>query len=60
MASIFYSSDPFYLQILLGIFTVINSKGSIPVAWGVMHQAGALGLITVTVFAIFVLRIKKL
>ncbi|MFZ1456560.1 MAG: COX15/CtaA family protein [Saprospiraceae bacterium] len=48
------------IQILLGIFTVINSKGSIPVALGVMHQGGALGLITVTVFAIFVLRIKKL
>ena len=48
------------LQILLGIFTVINSKGAIPVSWGVMHQAGALGLMTVTVFTIFVIRIKKL
>lgn len=35
-------------QVILGIITVIMCKGSIPVLWGVMHQAGALILLTVT------------
>jgi len=47
------------LQVFIGIFTVISSKGSIPVFWGVLHQAGALVLLTVLVFIIFVVRIKK-
>ncbi len=36
-------------QLLLGIFTVIYSKGSVPVGWGVMHQLGAFVLLTITV-----------
>ena len=47
------------LQVVIGIITVISSKGSIPVFWGVLHQAGALVLLTVLVFTIFVIRIKK-
>lgn len=38
------------IQVLLGIFTVINSIGSIPVGLGVMHQAGALLLLTIVLF----------
>lgn len=34
------------IQVLLGIFTIINCKGSIPVGLGVLHQAGALVLLT--------------
>ena len=33
------------LQAIIGIITVINCVGSIPVSWGVMHQAGAMLLI---------------
>jgi len=33
------------LQATIGIFTVINCVGSIPVGWGVLHQAGAMLLI---------------
>ena len=47
------------LQVVIGIITVISSKGTIPVFWGVLHQAGALVLLTVLVFTIFVIRIKK-
>lgn len=35
-------------QVILGIITVIMCKGTIPVLWGVLHQAGALILLTVT------------
>ncbi len=40
-----------FVQILLGILTVINSMGIIPVSWGVLHQAGALVMLS---FALFV------
>lgn len=35
------------LQFILGVITVINSKGSIPVGLGVLHQAGAVLLLAV-------------
>lgn len=38
------------LQFLLGVFTVINSIGRIPLVWGVVHQAGALLLLAVLLF----------
>ncbi len=41
------------IQILLGIMTVINCRGSIPVDWGVYHQAGALLLLTAMLFVNF-------
>ncbi|MBL0309081.1 MAG: COX15/CtaA family protein [Bacteroidetes bacterium] len=49
------NSFPFLvlLQVTIGIFTVLNCVGGIPVFWGVMHQAGAMFLIAVTVFVIF-------
>ncbi len=36
------------LQVLLGIITVIMCKGEVPVLWGVLHQGGALILLTLT------------
>ncbi len=38
------------IQVILGIITVINCKGSIPVDWGVLHQGGALLLLTAMLF----------
>ncbi len=38
------------VQFLLGVFTVINSIGRIPLLWGVVHQAGALLLLAVVLF----------
>lgn len=48
------------LQIVIGIITVVSSVGKIPILWGVLHQAGALGLVSIFVFIFFVLRIKKI
>jgi len=47
------------VQVLLGILTIVLSNGSVPVLWGVLHQAGALILLTVIVFIFFILRTKK-
>lgn len=47
------------LQVLIGVITVINSIGEIPVLWGVLHQAGALIILTIFVFVFFILRIKE-
>ena len=46
---------PFFvlLQATIGILTVLNCIGKIPVSWGVLHQAGAMLLIAETVFVIF-------
>lgn len=38
------------VQVLLGIVTVINSVGTIPVSWGVLHQATALLLLGVALY----------
>jgi heme a synthase len=43
-------------QVLLGIFTVINSKGIIPVGLGVLHQAGAILLLSAALFVHYQLR----
>ena len=48
-----------FMQVVFGIITVIKSAGSIPVLWGVLHQVGALLLLTSIVFSLFVQRIKK-
>ncbi len=47
------------LQALIGIITVQNCVGKIPVSWGVLHQAGAMLLIAATVFVIFHLQSGK-
>ena len=38
------------IQVLLGIFTVINCKGVVPVGLGVMHQGGALLLLGIALY----------
>ncbi len=54
-------SFPFFvlLQALIGILTVLNCTGSIPVFWGVLHQAGAMLLLAITVFINFHLFSKE-
>jgi cytochrome c oxidase assembly protein subunit 15 len=44
------------LQAVIGIVTVINCTGQIPVFYGVLHQAGAMLLIANSVFILFHLR----
>jgi cytochrome c oxidase assembly protein subunit 15 len=41
------------LQFLLGVLTVINSLGRIPLVYGVLHQAGALVLLATLLFFTF-------
>jgi cytochrome c oxidase assembly protein subunit 15 len=48
-----------FLQACIGIITVLNCVGRIPVFWGVLHQAGAMVLIAATVFIIFHLFSKQ-
>ncbi len=51
--SLFLMLGMLIIQVALGIFTVINSKASIPVDLGVYHQAGALLLLGVVLFLNF-------
>ena len=37
----------YFGQFALGIITVINCKGYVPVLWGVAHQMGAIVLLTI-------------
>jgi hypothetical protein len=46
------------IQVLLGIFTVINCKAKIPVDLGVAHQAGAVVLMSVVLWVCYLLRKK--
>lgn len=46
------------LQALIGIVTVMNSQGQIPILWASLHQAIALLLLASFVFTIFILKIK--
>lgn len=48
--SIYLLVSMLIIQILLGISTLINSVGNVPVDWGVLHQAGALLLLTIVLF----------
>jgi cytochrome c oxidase assembly protein subunit 15 len=41
------------IQVLLGIFTVVYSMGMIPVGLGVLHQAGALVLLSILLFLLY-------
>ncbi len=43
------------LQVLLGIFTLINSVGVVPVGLGVLHQAGALVLLSLALWTRYLL-----
>lgn len=46
-------------QVVLGILTLINCKGVIPVGLGVMHQAGALFVLSAIIFMNFQVRREK-
>ncbi len=48
------------IQFLLGVFTVIACKGKIPVALGVLHQAGALLLLSTVLYVTYHLRKKAI
>jgi heme a synthase len=39
-----------FVQFLLGVITVVNCVGRIPLLWGAVHQAGALVLLAVVLF----------
>jgi cytochrome c oxidase assembly protein subunit 15 len=41
------------IQVALGIFTLINCVGTVPVGLGVMHQAGAVLLLTIVLFIFY-------
>lgn len=41
------------MQAILGIITVLNCHGHVPVFWGVMHQAGAMLLLACTTFIFY-------
>ncbi|HLP93460.1 MAG TPA: COX15/CtaA family protein [Saprospiraceae bacterium] len=47
------------VQVLLGIFTVINCKAQIPVDLGVAHQAGAVVLLSVVLWMSYQLRAQR-
>ena len=47
----------YFGQFALGIITVINCKGYVPVLWGVAHQMGAIVLLTICLLVNF--RIRK-
>lgn len=46
-----------FIQVLLGIFTLLYCKGTVPVGLGVFHQAGALVLLTIILFLNYHLRL---
>ncbi len=41
------------VQVLLGILTIVNSFGKIPLVYGVLHQAGALLLLAFVLYSTF-------
>jgi cytochrome c oxidase assembly protein subunit 15 len=44
------------IQVLLGILTLVNSVGTIPVGLGVFHQAGALVLLSLTLWTKYLIK----
>jgi cytochrome c oxidase assembly protein subunit 15 len=48
-----------FLQITLGILTLINCIGVVPVFLGVLHQAGGLLLLAATLYLMFIIYPKK-
>ncbi|PHN03682.1 COX15/CtaA family protein [Flavilitoribacter nigricans] len=57
--SIYLLVSMLIIQVLLGIFTLINCVGNVPVGLGVMHQAGALLLLTIVLFVRYQMRPGK-
>lgn len=56
---IFFPIILWSIQFILGIITTLNSKGDIPVLWGVLHQVNAWLLFTSLFFTLFNLRTQK-
>ena len=48
------------LQVLLGIVTVVLSEAAIPVSWGVLHQAGALLLLSAVLYDVWLARAEAM
>lgn len=46
------------IQVLLGIFTLINCNGRIPVTLGVLHQAGAIVLLGILLFVTYQIKLS--
>jgi cytochrome c oxidase assembly protein subunit 15 len=46
------------VQVLLGIFTLLNCNGGIPVTLGVLHQAGAIVLLSILLFVTYQLKLR--
>jgi len=44
------------LQVILGILTLLNSKATIPLFYGIMHQAVAIFILAIALFNIYVLK----
>jgi len=47
------------IQFLLGILTIVNCFGRVPLAYGAMHQAGALVLLAILLYVNFQFNIRK-
>lgn len=45
-----------FVQVLLGIFTLINAQGKVPVTLGVLHQLGGLITFSIAIFILFQLQ----
>lgn len=48
-----------FTQIILGITTIINSIGSIPVVWGVLHQITAIILVAAELHILYRVNVKE-
>ena len=57
--TVFWMAGLTVIQILLGILTVINSQGVIPLWYGVLHQAFAIFLLTSVLLINFQIRVDK-
>lgn len=47
-----------HVQVLLGILTLVNSVGSIPLFYGVMHQAIAIFILSIALYMLYIFRLK--
>ena len=47
------------MQVIIGIWTVVSCQGKIPVLQGVLHQAGALFLLTISIYLFYLLGHSK-
>ena len=52
----FYLLGILAIQFLLGVLTIINCFGKVPIAYGAMHQAGALLLLACLLFTTYQLK----